>query len=160
MLRAVYPGSFDPVTFGHLNIIQKAAFFSEELIVGILRNNTKSPLFTIGERVNMLTEVTKDYSNVRIEVFDGLLIDFAKSQNANCIIRGLRAITDLDYELQMSHTNHKLDPHIETIFMNTCTEYSYISSSMVKEIARYGGDVTSFVPQYVVSKLDKSDKFK
>jgi len=155
MLRAVYPGSFDPVTFGHLNIIQKAAYFSEELIVGLLSNNAKSPLFSIEERVNMLREVTKDYANVRVEVFDGLLIDFARSQNANAIIRGLRAITDLDYELQMSHTNHRLDPNIETIFMNTCTEYSYISSSMVKEIATYRGDVTGFVPQYVVGKLEE-----
>ena len=146
MLRAIYPGSFDPVTNGHLDVIRRSSKMVDELIVGVLNNNAKMPLFSVEERVRMLEEVTKDIPNVRIYPFDGLLIDFAAKMEAGVVIRGLRAITDFEYELQMSQTNHKLNPDVETIFLTTSIEYSYLSSTTVKEIASYGGDITQFVP--------------
>ena len=138
MLRAIYPGSFDPVTNGHLDVIRRSSKMVDELIVGVLNNNAKMPLFSVEERVRMLEEVTKDIPNVRIYPFDGLLIDFAAKMEAGVVIRGLRAITDFEYELQMSQTNHKLNPDVETIFLTTSIEYSYLSSTTVKEIASYG----------------------
>ncbi len=160
MLRAIYPGSFDPVTNGHLDVIRRSSKMVDELIVGVLNNNAKMPLFSVEERVRMLEEVTKDIPNVRIYPFDGLLIDFAAKMEAGVVIRGLRAITDFEYELQMSQTNHKLNPDVETIFLTTSIEYSYLSSTTVKEIASYSGDITQFVPEAVVGKLEQKMKEK
>ena len=160
MLRAIYPGSFDPVTNGHLDVIRRSSKMVDELIVGVLNNNAKMPLFSVEERVRMLEEVTKDIPNVRIYPFDGLLIDFAAKMEAGVVIRGLRAITDFEYELQMSQTNHKLNPDVETIFLTTSIDYSYLSSTTVKEIASYGGDITQFVPEAVVGKLEQKMKEK
>ena len=160
MLRAIYPGSFDPVTNGHLDVIRRSSKMVDELIVGVLNNNAKMPLFSVEERVRMLKEVTKDIPNVRIYPFDGLLIDFAAKMEAGVVIRGLRAITDFEYELQMSQTNHKLNPDVETIFLTTSIEYSYLSSTTVKEIASYGGDITQFVPEAVVVKIEQKMKEK
>lgn len=160
MLRAIYPGSFDPVTNGHLDVIRRSSKMVDELIVGVLNNNAKMPLFSVEERVRMLEDVTKDIPNVRIFPFDGLLIDFAAKMEAGVVIRGLRAITDFEYELQMSQTNHKLNPDVETIFLTTSIEYSYLSSTTVKEIASYGGDITQFVPEAVVGRLEQKMKEK
>ena len=160
MLRAIYPGSFDPVTNGHLDVIRRSSKMVDELIVGVLNNNAKMPLFSVEERVRMLEEVTKDIPNVRIYPFDGLLIDFAAKMEAGVVIRGLRAITDFEYGLQMSQTNHKLNPDVETIFLTTSIEYSYLSSTTVKEIASYNGDITQFVPEAVVGKLEQKMKEK
>ncbi len=153
MKIAVYPGSFDPVTMGHLDIISRSALLVDTLIVGVLNNNSKTPLFSVEERVNMLKEVTKDIPNVKVMSFSGLLVDFLKELDAKIIIRGLRAITDFEYELQMSQINRQLDNSIDTIYLNTNLKYSYLSSSMVKEVAKFGGDINQFVPQPVVSKL-------
>ena len=153
MLRAIYPGSFDPVTYGHLDIIRRSCKIVDELVVGVLNNNAKMPLFSVEERVKMLKEVTKDLTNVEIVPFNGLLIDFAREREADVVIRGLRAITDFEYELQMSQTNHKLEPNVETMFLTTSIEYSYLSSTTVKEIAAFGGDITQFVPEAVGVRL-------
>ena len=153
MLRAIYPGSFDPVTYGHLDIIERAASISDELIVGVLQNKAKTPLFSVEERVTILCEVTKNLKNVRIVPFEGLLIDFAKQMDAKVIVRGLRAITDFEYELQMSQTNRKLNADVETLFLTTSLEYSYLSSTTVKEVASFGGDITQFVPEFVAEKV-------
>ena len=160
MMRAIYPGSFDPVTFGHIDIIARSAQIADELIVGVLNNKAKTPLFSVEERVKMLVEVTKEMPNVKIVPFEGLLIDFAKELDAKVIIRGLRAVTDFEYELQMSQTNHKLNPGIETLFMTTNLNYSYLSSSIVKEIAAFEGDITQFVPELVVEKVTEKMKEK
>ncbi len=153
MIRGIYPGSFDPVTFGHLDIIKRSSRLVDELIIGILCNKAKNPLFSIEERVKMLQEVTKDINNVKIVPFEGLLVNFAKETNASVIIRGLRAITDFEYELQMSQTNHKLCPEIETIFLTTNLDYSYLSSTTVKEVASFEGDVSQFVPETVAKEI-------
>lgn len=155
MLRAVYPGSFDPVTYGHMDIIERSCKIVDELIVGVLCNKAKMPLFSAEERVKMLEEVTKDFKNVRIVPFNGLLVDFASKMKADVVIRGLRAITDFEYELQMSQTNHKLEPNVETMFLTTSIEYSYLSSTTVREIAAFGGDLTQFVPEAVAVELQK-----
>ena len=156
MLRAIYPGSFDPVTYGHMDIIERSHNLVDELIVGVLCNKAKMPLFSTEERVKMLKEVTKDLRNVRIIPFDGLLVDFAARMEAKLIIRGLRAITDFEYdELQMSQTNHKLEPNVETMFLTTSIEYSYLSSTTVREIAAFGGDLSQFVPEAVAAALRK-----
>ena len=155
MLRAVYPGSFDPVTYGHYDIILRSCKIVDELIVGVLNNKAKMPLFSVEERVKMLEEVTKDLKNVQIVPFNGLLVDFAAKMEADLIIRGLRAITDFEYELQMSQTNHKLEPNVETMFLTTSIEYSYLSSTTVKEIAAFGGDLSQFVPEAVAVELRK-----
>ena len=155
MLRAVYPGSFDPVTYGHYAIILRSCKIVDELIVGVLNNKAKMPLFSVEERVKMLKEVTKDLENVRIVPFHGLLVEFAAEMGAGLIIRGLRAITDFEYELQMSQTNHKLEPNVETMFLTTGIEYSYLSSTTVKEIAAFGGDLSQFVPEAVAVELRK-----
>ena len=155
MLRAIYPGSFDPVTYGHIDIITRSSRIVDELIVGVLCNKAKMPLFSVEERVKMLNEVTKDLKNIRIVPFDGLLVEFAAKMEADLIIRGLRAITDFEYELQMSQTNHKLEPNVETMFLTTSIEYSYLSSTTVKEIAAFGGDLTQFVPEAVAVELRK-----
>ncbi len=153
MLRAIYPGSFDPVTLGHLDIIRRSASIADELIVGILNNKAKTPLFSVGERVRMLEEVTKDFPNVKIIPFEGLLVEFAKQMDAKVIVRGLRAITDFEYELQMSQANQKIEPEIETLFLTTSLEFSFLSSTTVKEVASFGGDITQFVPEVIVKKI-------
>ena len=158
MLRAIYPGSFDPVTFGHIDIIERAARISDELIVGVLQNKAKTPLFSVEERVIMLREVTKHLKNVKIVPFEGLLIEFAKKMDAKVIVRGLRAITDFEYELQMSQTNRKLNSDVETLFLTTSLEYSYLSSTTVKEVASYDGDITQFVPEFVAEKVTEKIK--
>lgn len=160
MLRAIYPGSFDPVTYGHLDIIRRSCNIVDELIVGVLNNNAKMPLFSVEERVKMLEEVTEDLTNISIVPFDGLLVDFARKVDAKLVIRGLRAITDFEYELQMSQTNHKLEPNVETMFLTTNIQYSYLSSTTVKEIAAFGGDITQFVPEAVAAKLQEKMKAK
>ena len=152
-MKAIYPGSFDPVTFGHIDIIERAARICDELIVGVLQNKAKSPLFSVEERVTMLNEVTKNMKNVKIIPFEGLLIDFAKQMDAQVIVRGLRAITDFEYELQMSQTNRKLNSDVETLFLTTSLEYSYLSSTIVKEFASYGGDISKFVPEEFINKI-------
>ena len=149
MKRAIYPGSFDPVTFGHLDVICRSADLVDELIVGVLQNNSKNPLFSLEERVNILKEVTKDIKNVRIESFAGLSIDFARQCEAQFLVRGLRAITDFEYELQMAQTNRIMAPDIDTIFLTTSLEYAYLSSSTVKEVAYFHGDISKFVPKIV-----------
>ena len=153
MRRAVYPGSFDPVTNGHIDIIKRAAGQFDEVIVGVLRNSSKSPLFSAGERVNILCEVLRDLPSVRVESFEGLTVNFARELGAAAMIRGLRATTDFEYEMQIAHTNHELDDSIDTVFFITNLQYAYLSSSMVKEIAAYGGDVSKFVPPFVEHAL-------
>ncbi len=160
MLRGIYPGSFDPVTFGHVDVITRSAGKVDELIVGVLNNKAKSPLFSVEERVRMLEEITKEMPNVRIFPFEGLLVDFARKMKADLVIRGLRAITDFEYELQMAQTNHKLEPELETVFLTTSLEYSYLSSSTVKEVAAFGGDISRFVPEIVADRIAEKMKKK
>ena len=160
MSISVYPGSFDPVTYGHIDIIKRAAKMTDLLIVGILKNSSKKGLFTIEERVDMLREVTKDIPNIEIKSFDGLLVDFAKENNANTIVRGLRAITDFDYELQMAQTNRALYDGADTIFIPTSIEYSFLSSTTVREIASLKGEISKFVAPYVEEKLKKKFETK
>ena len=160
MLRGIYPGSFDPVTLGHIDIIERSSKMVDELIVGVLQNKAKTPLFSVEERVRMLKEVTKHLPNVKIVSFEGLLVQFAKQMEAKVIIRGLRAITDFEYELQMAQTNHKLEPEIETIFLTTNLEYSFLSSSTVKEVASFGGDISQFVPDVIEKKIQEKMKEK
>lgn len=155
MLRGIYPGSFDPVTYGHLDIIKRSSRLVDELIVGILSNKDKTPLFSVEERVKMLKEVTKNITNIKVVSFEGLLVDFAVESEAKLMIRGLRAITDFDYELQMAQTNHKLKEEVETIFLTTSLEHSYISSSMTKNVASFGGDISQFVPPFVVEEMKR-----
>ena len=157
-MKAVYPGSFDPVTLGHLDIIKRASKIVDELIVSVLNNNSKSPLFSVEKRVKMLEEVVKDIPNVKVMSFEGLLVDFAKSVDAQIIVRGLRAVTDFEYELQMSQTNMVLDNEIDTIFFTTSLEYAYLSSSTVKEAAYFGADISRFVPEPVIRQV--YDKLK
>ena len=158
MLRAIYPGSFDPVTYGHLDVIKRSSKLVDELIVGVLNNKAKTPLFSVEERVKMLGEVTKDMPHVKIIPFEGLLVDFARKTGARMVIRGLRAITDFEYELQMSQTNHKMEPDVETVFLTTSLEYSYLSSTTVKEVAAFGGDISQFVPPVVLENIEKKRK--
>ena len=153
MIRAIYPGSFDPVTFGHLDIITRSSTIVDELIIGVLMNKAKTPLFSVEERVKMLKEVTKDLDNVKVVPFDGLLVEFARQQKARLVIRGLRAITDFEYEIQMSQTNHKLEPEVETMFLTTNLKYSYLSSTIVREVAAFGGDISQFVPETVAKSI-------
>lgn len=150
MKRAVYPGSFDPVTKGHLDIIERASALVDELIVGVLNNNEKTPLFSVEERVKMLMDVTRHIPNVRVESFSGLSVEFVRKCDAAFIVRGLRAITDFEYELQMAQTNRSIDRGIDTLFFTTELNYAYISSTIVKEVAFYGGDISGFVPPSIV----------
>ncbi|MDG0812383.1 pantetheine-phosphate adenylyltransferase [Cohnella rhizosphaerae] len=150
---AVYPGSFDPVTFGHLDIIRRSAKQYDRLIVAVLNNTSKSPLFTVEERRSLLLEVTKDLPNVEIDSFRDLLVRYMRSQQAQVIVRGIRSVTDFEYELQMASTNRQLDEGIETIFMMTNPKYSYLSSSIVKEIAKFDGAVQDLVPPAVEAAL-------
>jgi pantetheine-phosphate adenylyltransferase len=153
MKIGVYPGSFDPATNGHLDIIQRASKIFDKLIVGVLYNNQKKPMFTIEERVELLKQLTKDIDNVIVDTFHGLLVDFVKSHNADVIVRGFRAISDFEYELQLAQTNYNLNSEIETIFLVTRNEYSFLSSSIVKEVARYKGDISNMVPPLIKEHL-------
>ena len=152
MARVICPGSFDPVTNGHLDIIGRAAGLHDEVIVAVLINITKRSLFTVDERVEMLTEVTKGYGNVRVERFHGLLVDFCAANGINAIVKGLRAVSDFEYEMQMAQMNYRL-AKVETLFMTTNPQYSFLSSSLIKEIAKYGGDVSGLVPEPVLGPL-------
>ena len=154
MKAAIYPGSFDPVTYGHLDIIKRAAEIFDELTVSVLYNKLKTPLFSVEERVNILKEATKDIPNVKVESFSGLLVDYAKSRNVHVVIRGLRAITDFEYELQNAQTNALLSKGaLDTVFLTTKLEYAYLSSSSVKEIASFNGDISMCVPEFVAKKV-------
>lgn len=153
MKIGIYPGSFDPVTLGHLDIIERSSKLVDKLIIGVLLNSSKSPLFTDKERVDLLYKATSHLNNIEIQSYNGLLVDFAKEQQADVIIRGLRAVTDFEYELQLAQTNKKLYPEVETIFLATNVNYAYLSSSVVREIARYGGDIKQFVPESIVQSV-------
>ncbi len=151
--RAVYPGSFDPLTNGHMDIIQRAAKIVDELYVGVLNNSAKNSLFSLDERVSMLKEETAGIPNVVVDSFDGLLVDYMRRIDAQIIIRGLRAISDYEYEIQIAQTNHKVSPEVETVFLTTNLQYSYLSSTIVKEFASYGGDISNFVPERLVERI-------
>ena len=155
MTRAIYPGSFDPATYGHLDIIKRAAALFDEVIVAVLNNSAKSPLFSVAERVNILEYITKEIANVKVQSFDGLSVNFARSCEAKVIIRGLRAITDFEYELQMARTNRVLATDIDTMFLTTSLQYAYLSSTTVKEAAYSGADISKFVPDYVKEKVEE-----
>ena len=150
---AIYPGSFDPPTNGHLDLIQRGAKIFEELVVAILRNSEKVPMFSVAERSEMLQALTADLPNVRIDTFDGLMVEYAKSIEATCVLRGIRAISDYEYELQMALMNRKLEPTLETVFMMPADKYSYVSSRLVREVAQAGGPVKGLVPEFVETKL-------
>ena len=152
MRRAVCPGSFDPVTNGHLDIIGRASRLFDEVIVGVLVNESKQGLFTIDERLEMLREVTKPYENIRVESFQGLTVNFCRTQNASVVVKGLRAVSDFDYELQMAQMNFGL-AGVETLFMPTSPQNSFLSSSLVKDVAKWGGDVSPHVPDVVARRL-------
>ena len=153
MKTAIYPGSFDPVTLGHYDIIERSSKIFDKLIVGVLNNSAKSPLFSVVERVNMLKDVTSHFPNVEVQSFAGLLIDFVRSNDANVIVRGLRAITDFEYELQLAQMNRVIAPEIDTLFLTTNLKYAYLSSSMAKEVAMYGGDISSFLSPEIAEKV-------
>ncbi|SER62450.1 pantetheine-phosphate adenylyltransferase [Lachnobacterium bovis] len=153
MSKAVYPGSFDPLTFGHLDIIERATKIFDEVIVAVLRNSSKNSLFSLDERVSMIVEETKGLSNVTVVTFDGLLIDYMRKIKANVIIRGVRTVTDFEYEFQIAQTNHVQDTNIETVFLTSDLQYSYLSSTIVKEFASYGGDITKFVPEHLIERI-------
>ena len=150
---AICPGSFDPVTLGHYDIIERSSKIFDKLIVGVLNNSAKSPLFSVEERVNMLKDVTSHFPNVEVQSFAGLLIDFVRSNDANVIVRGLRAITDFEYELQLAQMNRVIAPEIDTLFLTTNLKYAYLSSSMAKEVAMYGGDISSFLSPEIAEKV-------
>lgn len=153
MKRAIYPGSFDPVTNGHLDIIRRSANIVDELYVAVLNNSAKNSLFSVDERVSMLEELMVDLPNVKVVSFQGLLVDFAREIGATIIIRGLRAVTDFEYELQIAQTNHVEYDEIETVFLTTSLQYSYLSSTIVKEFAAYGGDISHFVPEQLIDRI-------
>ena len=156
-MKAIYPGSFDPVTYGHLDIIERASKVVDELIIGVLVNSAKKPLFTREERVRLLEEATKDIPNVTVKTFEGLTVNFAKENDAKLIIRGLRAVTDFETEMQIAQTNHSIEPEIDTMFFTTSLEYAFLSSTIAKEVAGYGSDVSKLVPDVVAKAF--SEKF-
>jgi pantetheine-phosphate adenylyltransferase len=160
MTTALYPGSFDPVTFGHLDVIGRAAAFFDRLVVGVLVNPRKSPLLDLEERMAAIREAVGDElgplaSRVEVDGFDGLTVDFARSIAASFIVRGLRAVSDFEVEMQMAHTNRKLAPEVDTVFLMTSLEHAYLSSSLVKEIASFGGDISQMVPAAAVLRLKR-----
>ena len=146
MVIAVYPGSFDPATYGHLDVIRRASVSFDKVIVGVLHNSAKSPLFSVEERVNILEKATKDMPNVTVKAFEGLSVNFARENHAQVIVRGLRAVTDFEFELQMAQTNRVLAPDVDTVFLTTSLEYAYLSSTIMKEVASYDGDLSKFAP--------------
>ena len=161
MKIALYPGSFDPVTYGHLDIIKRASQMFDKVIVAVMCNSAKTPLFTLDERVKMIRESVSGLNNVYVESFSGLLIDYCKKENIHIVIRGLRAITDFEYELQIAQTNKELSHNeVDTVFLTTSLQYSYLSSSVVKEVASYNGDITPCVPDFVADTLYKKYGFR
>lgn len=159
MKKAIYPGSYDPITYGHIDIIRRASLIFDELIVAVLDNRSKHSLFSVDERVKMVREAVKDLKNVKVESYEGLLVDYAKATDARVIIRGLRAVTDFEYELQMAQTNSKLsDGDVETICLITDLKYAYLSSSTVKEVASFGGDISKFVTPEVKKLVEEKYK--
>lgn len=158
MKTAIYPGSFDPVTLGHIDVVERASKLFDHLVIAVLSNSAKTPLFSTEERVNMLREVTKDIPNVEVKSFGGLTVEFAKECHAGALVRGLRAVTDFEYELQIAQMNRVIAPDIDTVFLTTNLKYAYLSSSIVKEVARYGGDISKFVTPHVEEEVHK--KFK
>lgn len=150
---AICPGSFDPITNGHLDIIRRGATIFDEVIIAIFNNQSKTPLFSVEERIHLIEQATKDIENVKVDVSEGLLVDYAKEQNAHAVLRGLRAVSDFEYEMQITSMNKKLEPDIETFFMMTNNQYSFLSSSIVKEVARYNGNITNLVPKVVEEAL-------
>lgn len=158
MIKAVYPGSFDPVTYGHLDIIERAARVVDQVIVAVLLNSSKKPLFTVDERVWMLQEATKGFENVTVDTFQGLTVDFARKAGAKVMIRGLRAVSDFESEMQIAQTNHSLNPEIDTMFFTTSLEYAFLSSTIVREVAFYGSDISGMVPEYVGRMLHEKYK--
>jgi len=157
-ITAIYPGTFDPVTNGHLDIIERASKLFDKVIITIAVNSSKKPLFSKEERLDMIKNVTKKYENVSVDVFDGLLVTYAKKKKASVIIRGLRAISDFDYEFQIALTNRKLEPEVNTIFLMPSEKYSFLNSSLVRELASYKANLKEFVPDYVFKKL--REKYK
>ena len=153
MVTAVYPGSFDPATYGHLDIIKRASLSFDRVVVGVLHNSSKSPLFSVEEWVHILEKATKNIPNVVIRPFDGLSVNFARENDAQVIVRGLRAVTDFEYELQMAQTNRVLAPDVDTVFLTTSLEYAYVSSTIMKEVARYNGDLSKFAPSEIIQAL-------
>jgi pantetheine-phosphate adenylyltransferase len=151
---AIYPGSFDPITYGHIDIIKRAVTLFDRVIIAVARNIAKSPLFTEQERVHMIEEALRDVPRIQVESFSGLLVDYARSVHAQAVIRGLRAVSDFEFELQMALVNRKLDEQLVTVFLMPHEKYTYLNSSIVKELARFGGDVTPFVPPFVHNQLD------
>ena len=161
MRTAIYPGSFDPLTCGHIDIIERSARLFDRLIVAILTNPAKKPLFTAPERRDMIQEISSSrFPNVEVDIFNGLLVDYAKRKNAQVIVRGIRAVTDYEYEFQMALMNRRLEPQIETVFMMPAENYSYLSSSIVKEVAELGGSITGLVPEVVATRLRERLKKK
>src|ERR1700742_1552603 len=153
-IKAIYPGTFDPLTNGHMDLIARGAKIVDHLVVAILRNSEKgTPLFTVPERVEMITEATGGFRNVTVATFDGLLVDFARQQGAKAVLRGIRAISDYEYEFQMAMMNRKLDPELETLFMMPAEKYTYVSSRLIKGVFELGGDVSSLVPPNVEARL-------
>lgn len=153
MKTGIYAGSFDPITLGHLDIVRRASSLVDRLIIGVLNNSSKCPAFSVEERVEMISKVTRNLPNVSVESFSGLTVEFAKQKNARILVRGLRAVTDFEHELQIAQLNHKLHPGLDTIFLTTSVKYSYLSSSTVREIASYGGNIRDFVPDEVVQDV-------
>lgn len=153
MKRAIYPGSFDPLTLGHVDIILRSSKIVDELVVGVLHNSAKNSLFSLEERVSMIEEMTGHMPNVTVSFFDGLLVDYMDKIGATIIVRGLRAVTDFEYELQIAQTNHVENPNVETIFLTSSLQYSYLSSTIVKEFASYGGDISKFVPAQFIDRI-------
>ena len=158
MRIGVSPGSFDPITKGHLDIIERSAKMVDKLVIGVVNNSKKNPVFSAQERKQMIEMVVKDIPNVSVELFDGLLVDFAKLQGAEVIFRGLRAVTDFEYELQIAQLNRNLDPKLDTVFLVTCVQYAYLSSSSVRELASYQGNISSLVPEELVSMIEEKYK--
>ncbi|WP_295534095.1 pantetheine-phosphate adenylyltransferase [Synechococcus sp. UW140] len=152
-MRAVYPGSFDPVTLGHLDLIQRASALFDEVVVAVLQNPNKQPTFSLEKRLQQLSIATSHLPQVRITSFSGLTVNFALQEQARIILRGLRALSDFEFELQLAHTNASLSPAVDTLFMATAVSHSFLSSSVVKEVARFGGDVAHMVPEMVASDL-------
>jgi len=155
---AIYPGSFDPITYGHVDVIERASHVFDKVVVAVATNKPKNTLFSLEERVDMVKEVTKDIDNVCVESFDGLTIDYASRKNINVLIRGLRMISDFEYELQMALTNRRLNGNIETVFLMPSEGCSFLSSTLIKEAVSLGADVTSFVPDCVLQKLNEKKK--
>ena len=157
---AVYPGSFDPVTSGHLDIIKRSSKIFDKLYVSVLVNSSKTPCFSLEERMDMIRKITMQYDNVYVDSFTGLLVDYLKQKNAKVVVKGLRAVSDFEYEFQMAHMNHKLDKNVETMFLVASNKYSYLSSSIVKEVARHGGNLEGLVPDCLLDEVGEKHKIR